>query len=312
MASLSSPIIKCIEQDEHHGRFVAEELEPGMGITLGNALRRTLLRYLPGTAITSVYIDGVKHEFAAIPNVKEDVLDFLLNIKAIRLKPLTSVTSGKLILEKSGKGLVYASDINVGADYEIVNPDQYLATIDSKEGKLYVEMTVESDMGFRAGEGESEQVGAIPVDAIFSPIRNVNYNIEPMHSGHENSKERLILDIWTDGTVEPQAALSRGTAILIDQFKPFVDFGRPASEAADEAANNGSSISDELFNTRIDGLDLSVRSVNCLQRGGIVTIGDLISKSERDLMGLRNFGAKSRSEVEEKLRALGIPFPYNG
>ncbi len=312
MATLSYPTIKCVEQDVHHGRFEIEDLEKGLGITLGNSLRRTLLRYLTGSAITSVFIDGVKHEFAPIPDVKEDVLDFLLNVKAIRLRPVTSATSGKIILEKSGRGPVYASDINVGTDYEIVNPDQYLATIDSKNGKLYVEMTVESDMGFRAGEGEPEQVGAIPVDAIFSPVRNVNYEIEPMHSGHENSLEKLTIDIWTDGTVEPQAALSQSAAILIDQFRPFVDFGKPVKQTVSVDAPSTPAIPDEIYNTKIEALDLSVRSVNCLLRGGIVTIGDLLNKSERDLMGLRNFGVKSRTEVEEKLRALGIDFPNKG
>ena len=214
MAGLLVPKIECTEQAENFGRFVAEPLEKGFGITLGNSLRRVLLGYLPGAAVTQVRIDGVQHEFTVIPNAKEDVIEFLLNVKEIRLKPLSD-HGGTLILEKEGEGRVCASDIKPSTDFEITNPELCLITLNSAKAKLYVEMDVELGAGFRPAEStDNMPVGTIPVDAIFTPIRKVNYTVEPMHFGRETSRERLRIDVWTDGTMLPVDAISRAAGIL--------------------------------------------------------------------------------------------------
>ena len=195
MASLSIPKIENIESDEKYGRFVAEPLEKGFGATLGNAMRRVLLRYLPGAAVTRVRIEGIQHEFLPIPNVKEDVLDFVLNIKSLRLKPVTG-QSGKLYLEKKGEGEVHASGITPSMDFEIVNPDLYLATLSGKNAHLSVEMDVDLGMGYQtAGAADNLPLGTIPVDAIFTPVRKVNFTTEPLHLGRETSQEKLTLEI---------------------------------------------------------------------------------------------------------------------
>jgi DNA-directed RNA polymerase subunit alpha len=309
LASLSVPKIEAVEQNEKYGRFVAEPLEKGFATTLGNALRRVLLRYLPGAAVTHVQIEGIQHEFTAIPNVKEDVLDFLLNIKSLKIKPITG-QAGKLILEKEGQGEVYASDITPAMDFEIVNPEQYLATIDSADGRLYVEMDIGLGMGYQvAGTSENLPVGTIPVDSIYTPVRKVNFTIEPMHLGRETSLERLVLEVWTDGTINPSRAVSRGAAILMDQLKPFVEFGR-ASQMDEERQALRATISEDMFNMPVDKLDLSVRAMNCLRRSGINTVGELVSMDAKELASLRNFGQKSRQEVEEKLQSLGLSFSH--
>ena len=309
MASLTNPKIECLEQNDNYGRFIVEPLEKGFGMTLGNALRRVLLRYLPGAAITSVHIEGIQHEFAPIPNVKEDVLDFLLNVKSLRVKSVNG-QPGKIVLEKEGKGEVHASDIAVSMEFEIVNPELYLATIDSADGRLYVEMEVETGTGYRTADSSNNLlVGTIPVDAIFTPVRKVNYTTEPMHLGRETSQERLALEVWTDGTVKPARAISRAAAMLVEQFKPFVEYGR-SSQIDEEKMARRASIPEDVFNTPVEKLDLSVRSMNCLRRGGINTIGDLVNLGEKEIAALRNFGQKSRQEVEEKLQGLGVPFTY--
>jgi DNA-directed RNA polymerase subunit alpha len=307
LASLSVPKIESVEQNEKYGRFVAEPLEKGFATTLGNALRRVLLRYLPGAAVTHVHIEGLQHEFTPIPDVKEDVLDFLLNIKSLKLKSITGQT-GKLILEKEGRGAVYASDITPSLDFEIVNPELYLATLDSPKGRLYVEMDVNMGMGYQsAGSSDNLPVGTIPVDAIFTPVRKVNFTIEPVHLGRETSLERLVLEVWTDGTITPARAVSRGSTLIVEQFKPFVEYGR-ANQLDEEKQALRASISDGLFNMPVEKLDLSVRAMNCLRRSGISTVGELVSLGEKEILSLRNFGQKSRQEVEEKLQSLGLAF----
>ena len=308
MASLSIPKIENVESGEKYGRFVAEPLEKGFGMTLGNALRRVLLRYLPGAAVTRVRIEGIQHEFSPIPNVKEDVLDFVLNIKSLKLKPVTG-QPGKLYLEKEGEGEVHASDITSSMDFEIVNPDLYLATLSGKNARLSVEMDVELGMGYQAAGGaDNLPIGTIPVDAIFAPVRKVNFTTEPLHLGRETSQEKLTLEIWTDGTLAPSRAISRGAAILVEQLKPMVDYGR-ASDIDDEKKAIRASIPDDLYNMPVEKLDLSVRAMNCLRRSGINTVGELVSLGEKELLSLRNFGQKSRQEVEEKLTGLGLAFP---
>ncbi len=305
MSSLVIPKIESIESGDNYGRFLVEPLTKGFGTTLGNALRRVLLGYLPGAAVTQVRIDGIQHEFSPIPYAKEDVLEFLLNIKEVKLKPLSGQSS-KLTLEKEGKGEVYAADIKPSTDFEVINPELYLATLDSSEARLYAELDVELGTGYRPAEARDNlPAGTIPVDAIFTPVRKVNFTIEPVHTGHETSQEHLYLEVWTDGTIAPSDAISNSAAVLVEQLKPFVDYGR-VSKIDEEKKALRKSIPEELFNKPIEQLDLSVRAMNCLRRSGINTVGELISTGEKELMSLRNFGQKSKQEIAERLETLGL------
>lgn len=305
MSPLSIPRIECVESRGSFGKFAVEPLEKGVGITLGNSLRRMLLGYLPGAAVTSVKIDGIQHEFSTIPDVKEDTIEFLLNVKAIRLKA-RSGRPGKMILEVAREGEVYAGDITPTEDFEIVNPDQYLATLDSPNASLSVEFNVEIGEGYlQADTNANMPIGVIPVDAIFSPIRKVNFTTEPVHAGRETSRERMYLEVWTDGTITPTDAVSRAAELLIEQLMPFVNLAQAAQGQVERKAVTPD-IPDEKFNMPVEDLDLSVRTMNSLRRGGITTVGELITRGEKDLLSLRNFGQKSRQEVEERLRALGL------
>jgi DNA-directed RNA polymerase subunit alpha len=311
LSPLSVPRIESIESKGNYSRFSAEPLEKGIGITLGNSLRRMLLGYLPGAAITSVKIDGIQHEFSTIPNVKEDTIEFLLNVKAIRLKA-TSGRPGKLTLEVAREGKVHASDIKGSDDFEIVNPEQYLATLDSLDAVLNVEFNVELGEGYRQADTNANlPIGVIPVDAIFTPIRKVNFTIVPVHVGRETSRERLYLDVWTDGTISPIEAVSRSSELLAQQLIPFVTLAQ-ASQTLVESKAVVAAIPDEKFNMPVEELDLSVRTMNSLRRGGITTVGELVSKGEKELLSLRNFGQKSRQEVEERLKSLGLSLISDG
>jgi DNA-directed RNA polymerase subunit alpha len=305
LSPLTLPRIECIENKGNFGRFSVEPLDKGIGVTLGNSLRRMLLGYLPGAAITSVKIEGIQHEFSTIPDVKEDTIEFLLNVKAIRLKSLSG-RPGKLIMEVNREGEVHASDIQGTEDYDVVNPEQYLATLDTKDAKLYVEFNVELGEGFRQADTNANlPIGVIPVDAIFSPIRKVNFTIEPVHIGRETSRERMYLDVWTDGTISPIEAVSRSSDLLVQQLSPFVALAQTSQIRVEQKAITAA-IPDEKYNMPVEDLDLSVRTMNSLRRGGITTVGELVSKGEKELLSLRNFGLKSRQEVEERLKALGM------
>lgn len=307
MFGLAIPKIECVDSDDKYGRFLAQPLEKGLGTTLGNAMRRVLLQYLPGAAVTRVHIEGVQHEFSPIPHVKEDVLEFLLNLKALRLKPLSD-RPVSLTLEKETAGEIYASDIKPSTEVEIVNPELYLATLDSPEAKLYVDIDVDLGIGYKPAESsDSLPVGTIPVDAIFTPVRKVNFTVEPIHIGQETSHEQLTLEIWTDGTISPVSAISFAATLLTEQLVPFVDYGR-VSQAEEEKKALRASIPKDLFNMPVEQLDLSVRAMNCLRRSGIATVGELISTGGKELLSLRNFGQKSKQEVEERLKALGLTF----
>ena len=311
MSNLAIPKIECVESSENFGRFVAEPLEKGFGVTLGNALRRVLLSYLPGAAVTRVKIEGIQHEFATIPDVKEDTTEFLLNVKALRLKPISGEPS-KLTLEVEGEGQVCAADIKPSADFEIANPELYLATLDSPEARLYVEFDVELAEGYRLAESDDNlSVGTIPVDAIFTPVRNVNFTVEPTHIGRETSRERLYLEVWTDGTMSPVDAISLSASILVEQLSVFVDYAK-VSQIEEEKEFVRLSIPKEKYNMPVDQLTLSVRTMNCLRRGGITTVGEVITKGEKELLALRNFGQKSMREIEERLEALGLSFIPQG
>lgn len=290
--------VECVECSEKYGRFVAEHLEKGFGITLGNALRRVLLSSLPGAAVTWVKIEGVLHEFSSVPHMKEDIIEFLLNVKALRLRPLCP-GGGKLTLEVTGEGRVSAGDIEPSADFEVVNPDLHLATLDSPDAKLIVEFSVEQDKGYRpVSHGDSLLIGAIPVDAIFTPIRKVNYTLEPTRVGQESSYERLTLEVWTDGTVSPTEALSKAAQVLVDKFQLFYELTHVPQRVG--------GISTEQYDMPIEQLNLSVRTFNCLKRAGITKVGELLEMSEQELLRIRNLGHKALEEVREQLRVLGF------
>jgi len=301
-----NPQIECQESTEKYGRFVAEPLEKGFGTTLGNALRRVLLSSLPGAAVTWVKIEGVQHEFTAIPHMKEDVIEFLLNVKALRLRPLTS-SSGKLTLEVSGEGRVLAGDIQQSADFEVVNPELYLATLDSPEAKLVVEFNVEQGKGYEPvaqRKADKLPIGVIPVDAIFTPMRRVNYAVEPTRVGQKTAYERLILEVWTDGTIIPMEAVSRAAKTLIEQFQLFYELARFPLGVGEKKPRLP--IEQEQYNIPLEQLTLSVRTFNCLKRAGITKVGELVERGEQDLMTIRNFGQKALGEVREQLKALGL------
>ena len=305
MSRLVIPKIECIESRDNFGRFLAQPLEKGFGVTLGNSLRRVLLNYLPGAAVTRVRIEGIQHEFATIPHVQEDVPEFLLNVKELRLIPLSGQPA-KLILEVEREGRVCAADIKPSTDFEVANPELYLATLDSPEAKLYVEFDVELGEGYREAEPSGNlSVGTIPVDALFTPIRKVNFTVEPIHVGKESSHQQLYLEVWTDGTVSPSEAISRSAVVLVEQLTPFVDYVK-VSQLKEEEEAIRLSIPEEQFNMPVEQLNLSVRTMNCLRRGGIETVGYLISKTEKELLALRNFGRKSEQELEERLKEMEL------
>ena len=304
MSRLVIPKITCTEIKGNYGRFSAEPLEKGFGVTLGNSLRRVLLSYLPGAAVTGVMIDGIQHEFSTIPHVKEDVTELVLNIKELRLVPLSG-QPGKLILEAEGSKSIYAGDIRPSTNLDIANPDLYLATLDSPDARIYVELDVEIGEGYRlASSSDNMPIGVIPIDAIFTPVRKVNYTVEPTHVGQVTSRERLFLEIWTDGTISPSEAFTRSATILVEQLNAFVEYAEVSRVGEEEQAVR-SSVSEDVYNMPITNLNLSVRTMNCLRRGNIETVGQILSKKD-ELLALRNFGQKSKQEIEERLQEKGI------
>jgi len=299
MPELYIPTVTCVESAGNYGRFLAEPLEPGFGITLGNALRRVLLSSLPGAAVTWVKIEGIQHEFSPIPYVKEDAMEFLLNIRQLRLCPL-SRQPGQLYLEVERAGKVCAGDIKPSADFRIANPELLLASLDSPQAKLYVELNVELGRGYvLAKSDDGLPVGALPVDAIFTPVREVNFSVESIKPGQEGSPDKLILEIWTDATIFPWEALSQSAIILINQFSSFRDLEVPMARAL--------SLLPEQYDTPLEELNLSTRSYNSLRRAGIFTLGQLIEKSKEGLPPLPGLGVKSRAEVEELMEKVGAP-----
>jgi len=293
------------EENESHARLVAEPLEPGYGITLGNALRRVLLSSLEGAAISRVRIDNVHHEFSTIEGMQEDVTEFLLNLKEVRLRPLSN-RGGTLTLDVEGPGEISARDIQVPADFEIVNLDLHLATLDSKKAHLVAEMHAEMGKGYQpAGSVEGLPIGLIPVDAIFTPVRKVNYRVEKTRVGQSTDYDRLVLDVWTDGTIGPVDAVIQSADILMDQFALFSAMGRPELPVVERGLGTGLALAPDKYNTPIEDLSLSVRAYNCLKRSGLMTVGQVLEKSEDELLALRNFGRKSYDELRDRLAELG-------
>ncbi|HEY6102277.1 MAG TPA: DNA-directed RNA polymerase subunit alpha [bacterium] len=299
--------IEYAELSETYGKFAVEPLERGFGVTLGNALRRTLLSAIPGAAVTSVKIDGVLHEFSTITGVVEDVTQVILNLKELTLRLHTD--KPKLLrLEARGKKEVTAADIIEDAEVDVLNPEMHIATLDKKDARLAMELVVERGKGYVPAERhrKSEHViGVIPVDSIFSPIQKVNYVVEDTRGGQNVEMDRLVLEVWTDGSLRPEEAVQEAARILIDSFKLFAGMGEEA-EAFGGLEPGADAQMAKLYAMPIEELDLSVRPYNCLKRAGINTVGDLMQRTEEEIVSVKNFGRKSLDEVRDKLTTLGL------
>jgi DNA-directed RNA polymerase subunit alpha len=307
VSEISIPVVTCVQSTGLYGRFSAEPLDIGFGVTLGNAMRRVLLSSLPGAAVTWVKIEGIQHEFSTIPHVREDVLEFLLNVKEIRLRPVTQ-QDGKLFLDIETEGRVCAADIQPSIDFHVVNGELCLANLDSDEAKLHVEFNVELGRGYVAAiSADGLPVGALPVDAVFSPVRKANFAVEPINPGEERSPERLIVEVWTDGTITPWEAVTQSSNILMKEFAAFSGLEAPSVEQA--GVVSGLNIPSDQYNTALADIGLSTRAHNSLRRGGIMTLGQLIEKTRDGLPPLPGFGDKSQVEVQELLTGLGYPIP---
>lgn len=298
--------IEYAELSETYGKFVVEPLERGFGVTLGNAVRRVLLAAIPGAAVSSVKIEGVLHEFSTIPGVVEDVTQIILNLKELTLRLHTD--KPKLLrLDVKGKRDVVGGDIQQDAEVDILNPDLHLATLDKKDARLAMELVVERGKGYVPAEKhrKSEHViGVIPVDSIFTPIQKVNYVVEDTRAGQEEA-DRLVLEVWTDGSIRPEEAVQEASRILTDQFKLLIGMGQEGEAAAGLELGADAQMA-KLYAMPIEELDLSVRPYNCLKRAGINTVGDLIQRTEEEIVAVKNFGRKSLDEVREKLTSLGL------
>jgi DNA-directed RNA polymerase subunit alpha len=301
-----TPRIEEVEADGNMSRFEVSPLQEGYGVTLGNALRRVLLSSLEGAAVTSIQIAGVFHEFSTIENVKEDVTQIVLNVKKLRLRSFAKHAL-TLKLVKRGAGPVTAADISESADVEIVNPELVLLTLDSDSGSIEMDLTVETGMGYRPAEHTEEMpIGVVPVDAIFSPVRRVNYQVEKTRVGQMTNFDKLMLEIETDGTTTAQAALSQAADILVREFGRFAEIGRPAMASSDEAPVAPSA---NLLDAPIEELDLPMRAYNSLKRNSITKIGQVLSLSDDEFLRMRNFGQKSLDELKERLALRGFISP---
>ncbi|MCX5998356.1 MAG: DNA-directed RNA polymerase subunit alpha [Chloroflexi bacterium] len=312
MSYLVTPKVECVETHDNYGRFVAEPVERGFGVTLGNALRRVLLSSLLGAAVSWVRIEGIKHEFSTIPHAKEDATDFLLNVKAIRLRPLTK-QEGKLYLEVEGEKDVSAGDIKPSADFEIVNPGLHLVSLGSAEAKLSVEFNVKLGKGYvPAGRSEGLPIGIVSIDAIFTPIVKVNYVVEPAKVAEHAAYERLILDVWTDGTIGPVEAVTQSGQILREQFSFFASLAAPAAGEAQREQAAVAGMSPEEYEMPLEKLGLSPRVFNCLRRNRISKVGQLVEMSEEELLSLKKLGKKSVEELRQRLQEMNLTLASKG
>jgi DNA-directed RNA polymerase subunit alpha len=304
---LELPEIEVKEDRASYARVEVAPLMPGFGITLGNALRRVLLSSLPGAAVTRVRIEGLLHEFSTIRHVKEDAIEFLLNVKQLRIRALAP-RPGTIILDVGGReGEVTAAELRLPEHLEIVNPEQHLLTLDSPEAHVYAEMTVEIGRGFRpASQQNGLPIGVIAVDAVFSPVRKVSYQVEPMRVGQAANYDRLILEVWTDGTIEAVEAIRKAADILIDHLRIVSRLGRFSAPMVSRGIGAGLLLTDEQRNMPISELRLSIRTYNALRRTGIETVGQLLERTEEEILSLRNFGPKSYEELRQRLEELGI------
>jgi DNA-directed RNA polymerase subunit alpha len=305
MIELENAQIESVElASETFGKYEASPLPAGYGVTLGNALRRVLLSSLDGAAVTSVQIRDVPHEFSTIPGVKEDVIEMLLNLKRLRLKSYVAHPT-QLKLHKSGAGPVTAADISESADVEIVNPELHLLTLEAG-AEIEMDLTVERGVGYLAAEETKElPIGVVPVDAIFTPIRRVDYHVENTRVGQMTNYDKLTLEIETDGTVSPEDALSRAAEILVAQFGQFTSAGRKFT-ADEEVAGAADALPPNVLDMPIEDLDLPMRAYNSLKRNNIVKVGQLLQLQDEDLLRMRNFGRKSLDEMKDRLRMRGF------
>ncbi len=311
MIELENAQIEPVEELESYGKYEASPLPAGYGVTLGNALRRVLLSSLEGAAVTSIQIRDVYHEFSSIPGVKEDVTQIVLNVKKLRLKSYATHPV-QLKLVKTGAGAVTAADILESADVEIVNTDQPLMTLDSDDVTIELDLTVERGVGYLAAErAEQLPIGVIPVDAIFTPVRKVNYHVENTRVGQMTNYDKLTLEIETDGTIAPEDALSRAAGILVAQFSLFTNAGKALADV-DRAAGGGPSLPQNMLDMPIEDLDLPMRAYNSLKRNNIVKVAQLLALQDEDLLRMRNFGKKSLDEMKERLRMRGFLPPDEG
>ena len=309
MIEIEKPQIECMEDPENgtYGKYVVEPLERGYGITLGNALRRILLSSLPGTAATTIKIAGVQHEFSTIPGVKEDVTEIVLNIKGLIAKMDGADATKTVYIEAAGPCEVTAGDIKSDSEVEILNPELHIATLDAG-ATLNMEITLSHGRGYVSAERNKPAqtiIGTIPVDSIYTPVYKVNYTVENTRVGNVTDFEKLTLEVWTDGTISPRDAVSLGAKILCDHFTLFTDLSDTMSTRS-TVVEKAEAQRDKVLELTIEELDLSVRSFNCLKRANINTVEDLISKTEDDMMKVRNLGRKSLEEVINKLAMMGL------
>ncbi len=310
MIEIKKPLVECVERndDGSYGKFVIEPLERGFGITLGNSLRRVLLSSLPGAAVTAIRIDNVYHEFSTIKGVVEDLTEIILNIKEIRARLHIDGPKTVYISTEEGRtGPVTGADIVCDDEVEIMNPDHTILTLNG-EGRLFMELTLNKGRGYNTAERnkwQNQPIGVIPIDAIFTPVRRANFEVEDTRVGQFTDYDKLTIEVWTDVTVEAAEALGIGSSILCEHLNLFVELTDASSDAtfADAEETNGKN---HVLETFIEDLDFSVRTYNCLKRAGINSVGDLVAKTEDDMMKVRNLGKKSLEEVIQKLDELDL------
>ncbi|MFB5192229.1 DNA-directed RNA polymerase subunit alpha [Alicyclobacillus fastidiosus] len=306
MIEIEKPRIEIVEQTENYGKFVCEPLERGYGTTFGNSLRRILLSSIPGAAVRSIKIEGVLHEFATIPGVVEDVTEVILNLKRLSLK-IHSDEEKVLIIDADHPGAITAADIRADSDVDIMNPDLHIATL-TEGARVYIELRAGRGRGYvpaHRNKPDEQEIGLIPIDSLYAPISRVNFAVENTRVGQVTDYDKLTLEVWTDGSVAPDEAVSVGAKILTDHLMLFVGLTDRGKDT-DMMVEKESTQNDRVMDMPIEELDLSVRSYNCLKRAGINTVSELCSRSEEEMMKVRNLGRKSLEEVVEKLEGLGL------
>ena len=298
-----------ISEDKKYGKFVVKPLERGYGITLGNSLRRIMLSSLPGAAVSQVKIEGVLHEFSSIPGVKEDVTEIIMNIKSLAIKNSSETNEAKTAyIEFEGEGVVRASDIQVDQDIEILNPDLVIATLSGKDTKLYMELTITKGRGYVSADKNKHEdlpIGVIAIDSIYTPVERVNVTVENTRVGQSTDYDKLTLDVYTNGTLVPDEAVSLAAKVLSEHLSLFIDLSENA-KTAEVMVEKEDDEKEKVLEMSIDELELSVRSYNCLKRAGINTVEELTNKTSEDMMKVRNLGRKSLEEVLAKLKELGL------
>jgi len=309
ISNLVLPKIESTAMSQEYGRFVIGPLERGYGTTIGNSLRRVLLASLPGAAVTSIRVTDVPHEFSAIPHVREDMMQLILHIKQLRLK-LHDTDSARLRLEVHGAGTVTAADLQVPPEIEIINPDLYLFTVDSDDAYLEIEMMAETGRGYSPAEERGRlPIGELPVDAIFSPIRRVGYEVEKTRVGQLSDYDRIVMQIWTDGSIRPEDALAQSAQIMMQYLRPIGGVSEETFLPVEVEIEEEGSIPNEIYDTPIEQLDLSVRVFNSLKRTGITKVGemlDMLERGEETMLAIRNFGEKSLDELKQQLQQKGF------